>query len=158
MLFFLGAVTPSKQIRPANTNTPILLIIKRKQQECQKTASKLFSTEWFLISQKGLFLLSIQAQMSVLPYFSTLMTYFTSSHSLSLSFLHLCGHHEGKEKWSVGLIEALDTLSWFCRKAPFISSYWIFVCVVSVLFNFTQQFVFITGQQRVSEHPKTMPC
>lgn len=50
--------------------------------------------------------------------------------------------------WTFCLIKGLDTLPWSRRKAPFISSYWIFVCVVSLLFNFTPQFAFITAQPR----------
>lgn len=57
---------------------------------------------------------------------------------------------EEKTLWTFCLIKGLDTLPWSCRKAPFISSYWIFVCVVAVLFNFMLQFVFIRRQQRES--------
>lgn len=55
--------------------------------------------------------------------------------------------------WTFCLIRGLDTLSWSCRKAPFISSNLIFTCFVSDLFNFMQQFVFIMGQQRANGHP-----
>lgn len=97
--------------------------------------------------------------MSNLEHLSQSYLTFPFTLKFSLSSLHLYGQHKKREKkntmWTFCLIKGLDTLSRSWRKAPFISSYWIFVCVVSVLFNFTLQFIFITGAaERVSWHLK----
>lgn len=143
VLLFLAAITASKQTRQYQQKTKsLLLLISGWKQQFQKN-----SVLWFLLRT------SAERQIQ-----STWLFYFNYSHSLysSLFPTHLLGHHTQRNPmWTFCLIKGLDTLPWSGRKAPFISSYWISVCVVSVLFNSALQFVFITGAaERVSGHPK----
>ena len=149
-LVFLAAVKRPKQNRWDQQSFKSLLLLISEGK-----ATYVWSLEiwvlWFLL--RTLSWMSNREHLS--PSRRILLHFNYPLHSIPLFFssLHLYGHHRKREKkknimWTFCLIKGLDTLPWSRRKAPFISSYWIFVCVVSLLFNFMPQFAFITVQPR----------
>ena len=130
--------------------------------DINKTLNPCFINQWSKTTEvfkkicEFCFLLSGTSNLEHLSEYFILF-YFNYSHSLSPLYIYMAITIKRKKNpmWTFCLIKGLDTLPWSCRKAPFISSYWIFVCVVSVLFDFTLQFVFIMrAAERVSGRPK----
>lgn len=149
---FLAAVTRPKQNRWYQQSFKSLLLLISEGRE--HTFGGIVS---FMVSLKNPQLnVKTESTCVVHPAVSSFILIIHFTPSLFFLFPTSLRPSQKKEKkkekknimWTFCLIKGLDTLPWSRRKAPFISSYWIFVCVVSLLFNFTPQFAFITAQPR----------